>query len=93
MSWPDHGITNAAYKSEESYESIKGHYNNELTNHGWSFRKEADLKYDGVDYGGKELMYCKGHYAVHLQYAARQEREFGWTFSFAMTWGNSDNCR
>ena len=88
----DHGIVSAAYKTAESYESIKLHYHRELTSRGWSFRKEVGVKYDGVDYGGKELIYCKNGYVAHLQSAGRQEGEFGWTFSFAMTWGSSDEC-
>lgn len=92
MRWTDHGIISAAYKTKESYESIKLHYHNELTSRGWSFRREVDIKYDGNDYGGKELIYCKSGYVAHVQYAARQETEFGWTFSFAITWGPSDEC-
>jgi len=86
----DHGIISAAYKTAESYESIKEHYHHELTSKGWSFRKETGIKYDGVDYGGKELIYCKNGYVAQLQSAGRQEEEFGWTFSFAITWGGSE---
>lgn len=89
----DHGIISAAYKTEVSYESIKLYYHNELKSRGWSVRREVGIKYDGKDYGGKELVYCKSGYAAHLQYAGRQETEFGWTFSFAMTWGHSDECK
>lgn len=87
-----HGIVSAAYKTDESYESIKQYYHNELASRGWSFRQEAGVKYDGKDYGGKELIYCKVGRAAHVQYAGQQEKEFGWTFSFALTWDYSDEC-
>ena len=89
----DHGIISAAYKTEKSYESIKLYYDDKLTSRGWKFKREAGIQYDGKDYGGKELIYCKDNYAASLQYAGQQETEFGWTFSFAMTWGQSDDCR
>ncbi|HEX3187897.1 MAG TPA: hypothetical protein VHQ94_24070, partial [Pyrinomonadaceae bacterium] len=92
MRWADHGIISAAYKTKESYELIKLHYHNELTSRGWDFRREVDIKYDGHNYGGKELIYCKSGYVAHVQYAGRQETEFGWTFCFAITWGPSDEC-
>ena len=50
----------------------------------------ADVLFDGRNYGGKELIYCKSDYVASLQFAGRQEREFGWTFSFALTLGK---CR
>lgn len=93
MRWIDHGIISAAYKTQESYESIKLHYDYGLTSRGWRYKHETSVKYDGVDYGGKELIYCKTAYVAHLQYAGRQETEFGWTFSFAITWGPSDECK
>lgn len=89
----DHGIVSTAYKTGESYESIKFYYHRELTSRGWNLRKEGGVLYDGTNYGGKELVYCKNGYAARLQYAGRQETEFGWTFSFGMTWGLADECK
>lgn len=88
-----HGIVSAAYKTGQSYESIKLYYQHELTSRGWNFRKEGGVLYDETDYGGKELLYCKEGYAARLQYAGRQVKEFGWTFSFGMTWGLADECK
>jgi hypothetical protein len=88
-----HGIVSAYYKTRESFDSIKHYYQRELTTRGWRFSKEGDILYDGTDYGGKELLYCKKGCAARLQYAGRQETEFGWTFSFGMTWGLADECK
>lgn len=87
------GVINTAYKTVRSYESIKAYYNNELSNLDWSFLREANVRYGGEDYGGKELFYCKGNYTAHVQYAGRQETQFGWTYSLALTWGLSDGCK
>jgi len=89
-----HGVVSATYKTQKSYEAIKTHYQHELTSRGWVFKKEDAVLYDRTDYGGKELVYCKNGYGASLQYAGRQETEFGWTFSFGMTWGSvADECK
>jgi hypothetical protein len=90
----ERGIISSAYTTRSSYESIKEHYNHELTVRGWQFQREADVQFDGRNYGGKELIYCTNDYVGSLQFAGRQESEFGWTFSFALTWGNAaDECK
>ena len=88
-----HGVVSTAYKTANSYDSIKHYYDHELKSRGWYFSKEGGVLFDGTDYGGKELVYCKNGYAASLQYAGRQEAEFGWTFSFGMTWGLADECK
>lgn len=88
-----HGIVSTGYKTGENYESIKLHYHQELISRGWNFSKEDSVLYEGIDYGGKELLYCKSGYAARLQYAGQQEIDFGWTFSFGITWGLADECK
>lgn len=88
-----HGVVSSAYQAAESYESIKQYYGHELKSRGWNFSREGVVLFAGTDYGGKELVYCKNGYAASLQYAGRQEAEFGWTFSFGMTWGLADECK
>lgn len=87
------GTVNSAYKTDRSYEDIKAYYDKELANRGWRFVREALLTYDGKDNGGKQLFYCKGNYRADLQSAGRQETEFGWTYSFALSWGLSNECK
>lgn len=89
----ERGIISTAYKTESSYQTIKLHYDHQLSTRGWELRREAGVTFDGTDYGGMDLVYCKKDYVAELQYAGRQEREFGWTFSFAVIWGNSDECK
>ena len=87
-------IISSDYSTQSSYESIKEHYNRDLAGRGCQLHREADVLFDGRNYGGKELTYCKNDYVAALQFAGRQEREFGWTFSFALTWGNAaDECK
>jgi hypothetical protein len=88
----DHGIVNQAYKSNLSYPEIKAYYDAELARQGWKFAREGDVEFDGRDYGGKELLYCKDRFTANLQYAGKQETEFGWTYTFSLTWGSSDEC-
>lgn len=87
------GLIRMAYKTELSYSEIKAYYDNELGKQGWRFARESHVKYDGQDYGGKELFYCKGNYTTNLYYAGRQEKEFGWTYSFTLAWPPSDECK
>jgi hypothetical protein len=87
------GVVNTAYKTERSYEAIKAYYDNELTSLGWRLLREVNVRYGGNDYGGKELFYCKGNYTAHVQYAGRQEKQFGWIYSLALTWGLSNGCK
>lgn len=87
------GLVNTTYKTDLSYENLRAHYHNELTRHGWRFLREDKIKYDGRDYGGKQLIYCKGSYAADVQYAGLQETEFGWKYSFALSFGLFDECK
>ena len=87
------GVVSEAYKTEEDYEAIKAYYDSELARLGWKLIRENNVVYDGQDYGGRERLYCKGVYSAELQYAGRQEKEFDWTYSFALTWGLSQDCK
>ena len=87
------GHINTAYKTGLNFNEIKSYYSNELASKGWKFVREAQVVYGEDGYGGRELFYCKGDYVAHLYYAGQQEREFGWTYSFALTWGLYDECR
>jgi hypothetical protein len=87
------GVVSTEYKTELGYGEIRAFYDKELTSQGWRFAREREVIYDGQDSGGKELRYCKGGYAAGLQYAGRLEKEFGWTYTFALTWGLSDECK
>jgi hypothetical protein len=87
------GVVSTSYKTEHSYQEIKAFYDKELPSLGWRFLREANVTYGGEDYGGQELFYCKGDSTAHVQYAGRQEKQFGWTYSFALTWGLSNGCK
>ena len=87
------GLVNTTYKSVLSYEKIKTYYGNQLTRSGWVFLIEQKVIYDGQDYGGKELIYCKGGYAATIQHAGQQESQFGWTYAFSMSSGQVKECK
>lgn len=79
------GHVNQAYKTGLHFEAIKAHYNVELRKRGWIFVEEENVIYDGHDYGGKQVFYCKVPLVVNVQYAGGQEQEFGWTYSIAVS--------
>jgi hypothetical protein len=87
------GVATSYHKVQLSYPEIKAYYNAELARLGWKFVSEGDIRYDGVDYGGKKLNYCKGNYSARVQYAGQQEEQFGWTYAFSLTWGTDAGCR
>ena len=72
------------YNTTASYTQIRGHYDAELTKHGWSFHREHRTRVWFRDLGGMETQYCKGSYTASLQYAGRSD---GWTFSLDPSWG------
>ena len=86
------GHVSETYKTSSDYEIIKKHYDAELLKQGWSFARERKVIYDGVDYGGKHVFYCKNNMTANLQHAGRQEEEFGWTYSFAVAIGLLNEC-
>ena len=87
------GIINTAYLTKLSYSEIRAYYDQELGKQGWRFARESEVKYDGQDYGGRERFYCKGNYTADLQYAGRQEKDFGWTYAFTLSWPLSEECK
>lgn len=87
------GDVTCEYNTGQNYEEIRAHYSLELESHGWTFIKERPVTIWWHDYGGKEVLYCKGHYTAILQYAGQEEPAVGWTFGFGMSWGLFDECR
>jgi hypothetical protein len=86
------GEVGADYKTSKSYTDIRTYYDSQLKHNGWSFIKEKPVKVWGRDYGGKQAFYCKANYTATLQFAGSQENEFGWTYSFGLSWGLFDEC-
>lgn len=86
------GHVSKAYRTSVDYEIVKRHYDSELKKHGWFYVREENIIYDGHDYGGKRIVYCKAMKVASLQYAGRQEKQFGWTYSFAVSVGLFKEC-
>ncbi len=86
------GHVGTAYTTTQTYDAIKAHYDAELTKRGWSFSKTEKVIYSGHDYGGQHVFFCKGIYTADLQFAGEQEKDFGWTYSFSLSWGLYDEC-
>jgi hypothetical protein len=80
------------YRTRAGYKDLRAYYDAELTQHGWRFVKEENLLYDRHDYGGKQAFYCKGKFTADLFYAGQQEQQFGWKYSFSLSWGTYDYC-
>jgi hypothetical protein len=84
-------VVGAEYQSTVSYPDIRKYYDSELSKHGWAFIREEDILYGKIlqrkNYGGKHVFYRKGEYIADLQYAGEQQSEFGWTYTFGLTWG------
>ena len=86
------GHVGADYTSAESFEAIKAHYNGELTKRGWKLLREEKVLYNNRDYGGLHVFFCKNNYTADLQFAGEQEQQFGWTYSFSLSWGLYDTA-
>jgi hypothetical protein len=87
------GLVSADYKSTLSWEEIKSHYSEQFVRQGWRYLLEDPIIYDGHDYGGKEIIYCKPPYAAALQYAGRQESKFGFTYGLSFSSDLHEKCQ
>jgi hypothetical protein len=86
------GDVGSDYKSSKSFEEIRMHYDHELKTRGWEFVKEDKVKIWRQDFGGKQVFYCKGGNTATLEYSGAKEAEFGWTYSFGLSWGLFEEC-
>lgn len=86
------GAVSGGYKTALSYNQIRSHYDVELAKLGWKFAGESDVIYNGVNYGGKQAFYCKNSYTADVQYAGGQNEQFGWTYSFGLSWRIHSEC-
>jgi len=86
------GQIGTVYDSDQTADAIKAHYEAELSKRGWKFLKIEKVIYNGRDYGGQHVFYCKDIYTADLQFAGEQEQQFGWTYSFSLSWGLYDTA-
>jgi hypothetical protein len=86
-----HGTVGADYQTDQDYVAIRAHYDGELRRQAWRFGAEKPVLIWRKDYGGKQLVYCKGPYTATLQ-TAGTEPGIEWTYSFAITWGVFNEC-
>jgi len=87
------GLVQASYKSTLSFAQLKIHYNEQLVSLGWRYLREDPIIYDGHDYGGKQIIYCKPPYAASLEYAGGLERQFGSTYTIGFSSGLHKECK
>ena len=81
------GLVVTEYVSSGSTDEIKAHYKVELLKRGWAFCCFEKVIYRNHDYGGEHVFYRKQIYVADIQFAGQQEKEFGWKYSFSMSWG------
>ena len=86
------GHIGTVYTSDKTSDEIKVHYEAELLKRGWKFFKIEKVIYNGRDYGGQHVFYCKNLYTADLQFAGAQQQQFGWTYSFSLSWGLYDTA-
>jgi hypothetical protein len=76
------------YKSSVNYETLKSFYTENLTQSGWKFLREKQVKDWGRDLGGRELEFQKGEYILDIQYSG-EKANYGWQYTIDIDWDAS----
>lgn len=86
------GLIAAEYSTDQSDDAIKAYYEKELSARGWKLLRTEKVLYNGRDYGGQHVYFCKAGYTADLQLAGQQEAQFGWKYGLSLSWGLFDDC-
>ncbi len=83
---PRQALVSRDYSADSSYQSLRAHYDAELSRLGWKFQREEHLKEWGGDRGGMAAQYCKESYTASLYYAGEHPQEMR-DYSISLSWG------
>ncbi len=73
------------YKSDAPFDDLKRFYTEKLTQSGWQFVGERELKDRGRFRGEQLLEFRKGGFELDLQYAGTRKADLGWDYSIDIT--------
>jgi hypothetical protein len=91
LSKGEHGDVEDSYRSQSSYESIRGYYDQEFANQGWKFQNEQSLKIWWKEVGVKEESYGNAGLQVYVYFVGAQETKENITYIVGTSWG-TDRC-
>lgn len=77
------------YKTDQSPDQIKSHYENELARLGWKHVGERKIETPQVVDAGTQNLFCNGEVAASLFITGGDEARLGYTYSLALNWGMS----
>jgi len=73
------------YQSDAPFDDLKRFYTDNLTQSGWQFVGERELKDRGRFRGEQLLEFRKGGFELDLQYAGTRKADLGWDYSIDVT--------
>jgi hypothetical protein len=73
------------YKTNASYDELKGFYTDSLTRLGWQPERERQIKDWWSDLGGRELRFRDGEYYISIEYAG-EKANYGWNYGISVGW-------
>lgn len=85
-------LVESSYSYANDYDSIHSYYDSVLDDHGWQYRSETPVRIWGVDYGGRERVYCKADMTVSLYYRG-SDPDSKSDYTLAVSWGQPNKCR
>ncbi len=74
------------YKSDASFEEIKAFYYQQLTNQGWHFVEDQELKDRGRFRDERVLHFTRGEYLLNVQFSARRGADVGWDYALRIAY-------
>lgn len=74
-----------SFRCKTSYDEVKRFYLDRLSQDGWQFASERQLKDWERDLGGRELEFRRGNYVVTIQYAG-EKADYGWEYGIGIGW-------
>jgi len=83
---PRQALVSRDYSADSSYQSLRAHYDAELSRLGWKFQREDHLKEWEVDRGGMAALYCKESYTASLYYAGEHPQGRR-DYTISLSWG------
>jgi hypothetical protein len=74
-----------SFRCKTSYDEVKRFYVDHVTQDGWQFVHERQIKNWQRDLGGRELEFRRGDYRVTIEYAG-EKADYGWDYGIGIGW-------
>jgi len=79
-------VLSKIYKCDAPYDDVKKYYIDQLSERGWQYVGEREIRDWGTDLGGSTFSFRNGEYRLSITYAG-SNANYGWDYAIETVWG------